>query len=71
MIMTVQSDLQKAMAACESMKGSYALMAESTEDKQAKQMFNSMKADIEKHIQFLTDRLDYINHNNQLNQKNQ
>lgn len=68
--MTVQSDLKKAMAMCESVKGSYALMAESTEDQQAKQMFNSMKADIERHIQFLTDRLDYINHNNQLNQKN-
>lgn len=67
--MTVQSDLKKAMATCESMKGSYALMAESTEDKQAKQMFSIMKADIEKHIQFLTDRLDYLNHNNQLNEK--
>lgn len=69
--MTVQSDLKKAMATCESIKGSYALMAESTEDQQAKKMFNSMKADIEKHIQFLTDRLDYLNHNNQLNQKDQ
>ena len=69
--MTVKSDLQKTMATCESIKGNYALMAESTEDLQAKQMFNDMKVDIEKHIQFLTDRLDYINHNNQLNQKNQ
>ncbi len=44
--MTVQSDLQKTMATCETMKGSYALMAESTEDQQAKQMFNSMKAEL-------------------------
>ena len=69
--MTVQSHLQKAMATCEFMKSSYAMMEKLTEDKQAKQMFNSMKADIDKHIQFLTDRLDYLNHNNQLNQQNQ
>ena len=71
MIMTVQSDLQKAIASCEAAKGTYAMMAESTEDRQAEQMFNSMKTDMDKHIQFLNNRLNYLNENSQLNQMNQ
>lgn len=69
--MTVQGDLQKAVASCESAKGTYAVMAESTEDPQVKQMFKSMKSDMEKHIQFLNNRLSYLNENSQLNQMNQ
>lgn len=69
-MMTVKSDLQKVLASCEEIKGSYAVMAHSTEDQQAKQMFNNMKTDMVKHIQFLNDRLEYLNLNNQLNQKN-
>jgi rubrerythrin len=69
--MTVQSDLQKAIASCEAAKGSYAMMAQSTEDPQAKQMFNSMKADIDRHIQYLNGRLSYLNQNNDLNKKKQ
>ncbi|AOY77119.1 DUF1657 domain-containing protein [Clostridium formicaceticum] len=68
--MTVQSDLEKAMAYCEAIKGSYAMMAHSTEDQQAKQMFNSMKADLEKHMEFLSGRLEYLSQNNELNKKN-
>jgi Protein of unknown function (DUF1657). len=45
--MTVQSDLQKAVAACESAKGSYKVMAQSTEDQSAKQMYNEMSSDLE------------------------
>ncbi|MBB6216062.1 rubrerythrin [Anaerosolibacter carboniphilus] len=67
--MTVQSDLQKAIASCEAAKGSYSMMAESTEDQQAKQMFNGMKSDIDRHLQFLNDRLDYLSQNNQLNKQ--
>lgn len=65
--LTVQSDLQKAIASCEAAKGSYAMMSQSTEDQQAQQMFNNMKSDIEKHLQFLNDRLSYLNDNNELN----
>ena len=68
-ILTVKSDLKKLLATCEWTKGNYAVMAESTEDKEAEKMFNDMKADMEKHIQYLEDRLDYLNQNNQLNQK--
>lgn len=64
--MTIKSDLEKVIAYCEVTKGSYALMAQSTEEDQAKQMFNSMKADVEKHIQFLNDRLEYLKQNNEL-----
>lgn len=66
--MTVQSDLQKAIAACESAKGSYSMMSQSTEDQSAKQMYNEMKADIEKHLQYLNNRINYLN-TNPLNQK--
>lgn len=58
--MTVKSDLQKALALCESMRGNYTLMADSTEDKPAKLLFNTLKKDLEKHIEFLTDRVDYL-----------
>lgn len=67
--LTVQSDLQKAIASCEAAQGSYCMMAQSTEDQQAKQMFNGMKSDIDKHLQYLNSRLDYLNENNQLNEQ--
>ncbi len=65
--MTVQSDIQKAIASCEAAKGSYAMMAQSTEDTQAKQMYNIMRTDIDRHLQYLNGRLGYLNDGNQLN----
>ncbi|HEX2945810.1 MAG TPA: DUF1657 domain-containing protein [Clostridia bacterium] len=65
--MTVQSDMQKAIASCEAAKGSYAMMAQSTDDTQAKQMYNIMRADIDRHLQYLNGRLTYLNDGNQLN----
>jgi len=67
--MTVQSDLQQAIASCEAAKGSYGMMAQATEDQQAKTMFERMSTDVTNHIQFLNDRLDYLNQNNTLNQQ--
>jgi bacterioferritin (cytochrome b1) len=64
--MTIQSDLERAIAYCEATKGSYALMAQSTEEKEAKDTFNTMKADVERHIQFLNNRLEYLKGNNDL-----
>jgi bacterioferritin (cytochrome b1) len=66
---TVQSDLNKAVGYCESLAGTYTLMAASTEDKVAKQMFNEMKGELKKHILYLNNRLDYLNLNNELNKK--
>jgi len=68
--MTVQSDLEKVIAYCEAVKGNYAIMAHSTEEQQAKDMFNSMKMDIENHMDFLNGRLEYLNQNNELNKNN-
>lgn len=65
--MTVQSDIQKAIASCEAAKGSYAMMSQSTEDTQAKQMYTIMKADIDRHLQYLNGRLTFLNDGNQLN----
>jgi rubrerythrin len=48
--MTVQSDLQKAIAAAESAKGTYATFAQATEDQTAKQMFQSMSQDMDQHL---------------------
>lgn len=67
--MTVQSDLQKAIASCEAAKGSYAMMAQSTEDQSAKQMYNVMKADIDRHLQYLNERVNYLGGVNPLNTK--
>ncbi|NMA83252.1 MAG: DUF1657 domain-containing protein [Epulopiscium sp.] len=67
--MTVKSDLQQAIAACESAKGSYAMMAQATEDKQIKQMYEQMTSDVERHLQYLDGRLNYLNENNTLNQQ--
>ncbi|NLJ77972.1 MAG: DUF1657 domain-containing protein [Tissierellia bacterium] len=65
--MTVQSDLQQAIASCEAAKGSYCMMAQATEDQQAKHMFDQMASEVENHIQYLSDRLNYLNENNPLN----
>lgn len=63
--------MQKAIASCEAAKGSYSMMAESTQDQTAKQMFNQMKSDIDRHLQLLNSRLEYLTDNNQLNSKQQ
>jgi rubrerythrin len=55
--MTVQSDLQKAIAAAESAKGTYATFAQATEDQTAKQMFQSMSQDMDQHLSQLNSRL--------------
>lgn len=67
--LTVQSDLQKAVAACESAKGTYKVMAQSTEDQSAKQIYTEMSSDLEKHLSYLNGRLSYLTQSNNLNQK--
>lgn len=66
--LTVQSDLQQAIAACQTAIGCYASMAQATEDQQTKQMYEKMETDVDSHLQFLEGRLDYLNQHNQLNQ---
>ncbi|MFA5385442.1 MAG: DUF1657 domain-containing protein [Eubacteriales bacterium] len=66
--MTVQSDLQKALASAESLKGSYAVFASSTEDKAAKTMFQEMSQDMQRHVDSLSFRLKYLEKNNPIQQ---
>lgn len=69
--MTVQQDLQKAVAAAESAQGSYLTFANATQDKAQQQMFKSMSEDMERHIEQLRERLTYVTDNNALNQQSQ
>lgn len=68
--MTVQKDLQKAVAAAESAKGTYATFAQSTDDNTAKQMFQDMSQDMDRHISQLNSRLG-VTAQNQLNQQSE
>ncbi|HWR09751.1 DUF1657 domain-containing protein [Sporomusa sp.] len=68
--MTVQSDLKKALAAAESAKGSYATFAQATDDNTAKQMFEQMSSDMDRHISQLNSRLG-VAAQNTLNQQEQ
>jgi bacterioferritin (cytochrome b1) len=65
-LMTVQKDLQKAVAAAESAKGTYASFAQSTDDQTAKQLFTQMSQDMDQHISQLNSRLS-VTEQNQLN----
>lgn len=69
--MTVQSDLKKALASAESAMGTYAMFAESTEDPQAKQMFNTLKSDAERHVTMLNSRINQLGMQQSQNQQNQ
>lgn len=66
--MTVQSDLQKALAAAQSAKGSYATFEQATEDQTAKQMFQDMAQDMDRHIAQINSRLN-VTSQNDLNQQ--
>ncbi|CAA7601734.1 Ferritin-related protein [Acididesulfobacillus acetoxydans] len=66
--MTVQQDLQKAVASAQSSLGTYSVFAESTQDQSAKQMFKDMSKDMQRHIDVLNNRLKYISDNNDMNQ---
>lgn len=69
--MTVKSDIKKAIASAESAKGTYAMFAESTDDTTAKQMFQQMEQDMQRHVDMLNNRLNYITENNTLYQQQQ
>jgi len=69
--MTVQQDMQKAVAAAQSALGTYGTFSESTQDQSAKQMFKEMTGDMNKHVAMLNSRIGYLTENNDLNQKTQ
>ncbi|AIF51639.1 DUF1657 domain-containing protein [Pelosinus sp. UFO1] len=67
--MTVQKDLQKAVAAAESAKGTYATFEQSTDDQTSKQMFTQMAQDMDRHISQLNSRLEVVQQNQLNNQE--
>lgn len=67
--MTVQQDLQKAVAAAQSALGTYSSFAQSTQDQTAKQMYQELSNDAQRHLNMLNGRLNYINQNNGMNQQ--
>lgn len=69
--MTVQQDIQKAVAAAESAQGSYLTFSTATQDQGSKQMFQSMADDMQRHIEQLKGRLTYLTQSNPLNQQQQ
>ncbi len=55
--MTVKKDLEKALAAAESAKGTYAAFAASTDDASAQTMFEQMSQDMDRHVAQLNSRV--------------
>ncbi len=55
--MTVKKDLDKALAAAESAKGTYASFATATDDQNVKTMFEQMAQDMDRHIVQLNSRV--------------
>jgi rubrerythrin len=55
--MTVKKDLEEAVAAAESAKGTYAEFATATDDQSAKTMFEQMSQDMDRHIVQLNSRV--------------
>lgn len=65
--MTVRQDLERSIAMAEASKGSYMLFATESDDQKAKQVFQDMASDMERHVTILKSRVDYLDQYNQLN----
>ncbi|MHB1418553.1 MAG: DUF1657 domain-containing protein [Bacillota bacterium] len=69
--MTVQSDLQKAIAGAQAQMGAYAMSAQGTQDQAAKKMYQELSQDMQRHIDTLNSRLSYLEKNNPMYQQQQ
>lgn len=67
--MTVKKDLEKALAAAESAKGTYSTFSASTDDQNATQMFDQMSKDMDRHMSYIQSRLSSTAENQLTNQK--
>jgi len=67
--LTVQADLQKAVAAAQSALGTYSTFSLSTQDQSAKAMFEELSKDAQRHVTMLNSRLAYVEQNNSMNQQ--
>ena len=68
--MTAINDIKKSIVSAEAAKEAYALAAETEEDPIVKQRYEEMKADMDKHLMYLSNRLNFLINNNNLNMKN-
>lgn len=59
--------LQKCIISAEDAKGSYSMMSHLDVDQQTKQVYDTMVADIGKHLHYLNARLKYLKQLNQTN----
>ncbi len=69
--MTVKKDLEKALAAAEAAKGTYATFAASTDDQAAQTMFEQMSQDMDRHIAQLNSRVSTTSETKLSNQQQQ
>lgn len=68
--MTVRKDLERSIAMAAVAKGNYLLFATDSEDDTVTSVFRDMADDMERHVQILESRRDYLDKHNQLNNKN-
>jgi rubrerythrin len=61
--LTVKKDLDKAVAAAQSAKGTYAVFATATDDPTAQTMFEQMSQDLDRHIAQINSRLSMVAEN--------
>lgn len=69
--MTVKKDLEKALAAAQSAKGTYSTFAASTDDQSAQTMFEQMAQDMDRHIVQLNSRVSQTAETKLSNQQQQ
>ena len=65
--MSEQYFLQKCIISAEDVKGSYSMMSNLDVDKQTKETYDNMVADVSRHLQFLNGRLKYLKQFNNQN----
>ncbi|MFZ5826731.1 MAG: stage V sporulation protein AC [Bacillota bacterium] len=62
-----KKEIESAIAEVESIQGQYLVFAESTQDQQAKSMYQTMAADVTHHLQQLYNKLDQIQYSQWVN----
>lgn len=56
----MKPDLERALGMAHGVQAEYLLMAATAEEKQVKQVFEAMAADVDRHIKVLRSRQDYM-----------
>ena len=59
--MTDKNNLQQAITSCKEAIEKYTAMADKTDDTAAKQMYEHMCTDMDKHLEYLNGRLNKLN----------